>query len=273
MEISNNVFFVIGCARSGTTAISVVLSKAINAEVFTEQIPNLCIESRKMYDGRIHNPEFIIRNAKEKYILETLSHGKMYGDKNPNYLPFVPVLQKLWHPKFLFVIRDGREVVRSLMDWHELSRGGIYAMKEDEVTSEIDSPEADWWDYSRIRPRIGEPYFDEWRQLSRFEKCSWMWSRFNNLILQQLNSLDKSHYRVVNMNKFDRDEIENTIDFLGLKFENLQTVQDMLNSGINSAKHKFGVDNKFPSWEKWSSKQHKQFDSLAGETMKQLGYY
>jgi hypothetical protein len=48
-------------------------------------------------------------------------HGKRFvGDKSPGYVRYMPMLHALWpHAKFVHIIRDGRDVCLSLLDWQK----------------------------------------------------------------------------------------------------------------------------------------------------------
>ncbi len=271
-DYMTNIFFIIGCARSGTTAITKILSTANNAELYVEETPKLCLEARDLYKGDLEKAEKVLKEAKEKRIKETTGRGIIYGDKNPNYLPFIPHLELLWQPKFIFIVRDGREVVRSLMDWHEISEGNIFGMSEDEEGSTITSPKEDWWDYSRLRPNPGEPYSGQWKTLSRFEKCSWYWNKFNLLMLDYASKLDKERWRLININKTTAEDFEEIFDFLGLRGFNIDKIDTMLNTSINSATDRGGISKEFPRWDNWSEEQTKIFDKHSGDLMKRLGF-
>ena len=272
-----DIFFIIGCARSGTTALVKMLNTAQSATVFVEQKPNLCIEARNLYRGILRDPKQVIGEAKSEPIQKVLSSGLKYGDKNPNYLPFIPYIAELWDCKFLFPVRDGREVVRSLMDWHDFynrkfSHSGVFAMKEDDPNSLIDSPEQDWWDYSRLRPNPGDLYFEEWQQLSRFEKCAWYWANFNKKALELFSELDNQHWLQVDMKSLDAFEMEQIFDFLSLDGFNTNQIEEMINARINSLQERAGLPDKFPRWTDWTQEQRNAFDRIAGDMMESMVY-
>ena len=272
-----DIFFVIGCARSGTTALVKMLNMSQNATVFVEQKPNLCIEARNLYRGILRDPKQVIQKAKSEPIQKVLSNGLKYGDKNLNYLPFVPYIAELWDCRFLFPVRDGREVVRSLMDWHDFysqkfSHSGVFAMKEDDPNSSVDSPEQDWWDYSRLRPNPGTPYFETWQRLSRFEKCAWYWANFNKKALELFSQLDNQHWLQVDMKSLDRPKMRQVFDFLGLDGFNAQRIGEMINARINSLQERAGLPDKFPPWTDWTQEQRNAFDRIAGEMMECVVY-
>ncbi len=272
-----DIFFIVGCARSGTTALVKMLDMAQNATVFVEQKPNLCIEARNLYQGILTNPKQVIQEAKSEAIQKVLSSGLKYGDKNPNYLPFIPYIDELWDCKFLFPVRDGREVVRSLMDWHDfynrkLSHSGVFAMKEDDPNSSVVSPEQDWWDYSRLRPNPGTLYCEMWQQLSRFEKCAWYWANFNKKALELFSQLDNQRWLQVNMKSLDSVKMKQIFDFLGLDGFNIQQIGEMLNARINSLQERAGLPDKFPPWSDWTQRQRNAFDRIAGDMMARMVY-
>ena len=272
-----DIFFIIGCARSGTTALVKMLNTSQNATVFVEQKPNLCIEARNLYRGILSDPRQVIEGAKLEPIQKVLSRGLKYGDKNPNYLPFIPYIAELWDCKFFFPVRDGREVVRSLMDWHDyysqkFSHSGVFAMKEDDPNSSTDSPKRDWWDYSRLRPNPGDPYFEEWQQLSRFEKCVWYWTNYNRKALELFSELDYRQWFQVDMKSLDRSMMREIFDFLGLDGFNADQIGEVMNTRINSLQERAGLPDKFPRWTDWTPEQRNAFDRIAGDMMECVVY-
>ncbi|MCQ9205007.1 MAG: sulfotransferase [Omnitrophica bacterium] len=268
-----NIFFIIGVARSATTAVVNIFSISKNSKVFVEQEPKLCIEARRLYNGSLDSPKEFIKKAKEVHINAVINEGFIYGDKNPNYLPFIPSLDALWQPKFIFVVRNGRDVVRSLMNWHNVCRGNIFGMKEDDETSNIISPEQDKWDYSRLRPNCGEPYFKEWKRLSRFEKCSWYWNEFNIIMFDCIARLEKRKWRLININTIKAKDFKDIFDFLGLNNFSAERVKNILDAYINSSIGRMGVAKSFPESNLWTVEQDAKFDKYAGKMMEELRYY
>jgi Sulfotransferase family len=77
------------------------------------------------------------------------AHGKrLVGDKVPDYVRHLPLLHRLWPTaKFVHLIRDGRDVCLSVLDWQREGREvtRFSAWKEDPV-----SVTALWWE-RRVR--------------------------------------------------------------------------------------------------------------------------
>jgi hypothetical protein len=267
-----DVFFIIGCVRSATTAYAQILNTADNAVVYVEQEPKLLIESRELLKGDLHDPISVLRKAKDKPINSVIKRGLKYGDKNPAYMPFIPYLNEVWNSKVLFLVRDGREVVRSLMDWHQY-RHPIFIMQEDCDESEISSPEEVEWDYSRVRPNPEDLVYPHWKEFHTFQKAAWHWARFNEIALQHLSTFDKSLKMIVDVNQGDIDTLRSIFNFLGLEGFNEKLISALLNERINMLPFDFENSRPFPPWSEWTEEQTREFNELSSELMYRLGYY
>ena len=269
----SDVFFLIGAPRSGTTALARILGLASNAEVFIEQSPKLRFESRALLKSELPNSKDLLFQKKNSYIVKTLRKGKKYGDKNPCYLPFINGLFKNWDSKVLFLIRDGRDVLRSLMNWHHLYKPNIFSMKEDSDFSDLVLPEDDLWDYSRLRPNPGDKIFPFWKSMSRFQKIAWYWSNFNSFAIGLLSEIESSRWLIVNVSDISVERIREIYDFLGLKGFAPEIIKNMLNARINSLYDKVKKEDIYPNWANWPVQQINEFEKLAGEMMIRLGYF
>ena len=271
-SLVNNKFFISGCGRSGTTAMAKILNTASNAEVFVEQEPKLCIESRDAYKGMLSDPTETLRNLKEKHIDETINKGLIFGDKNQNYLPFIPYLEKLWKPKYIFMIRDGRDIIRSGIDNRKfMKRGGIFSMNEDDVNSSVTAKE-DWWDYSRLRPNIGTEYHEVWQSMDIFEKYCWFWNEYNEVLLENLKKIESERYMLIDISSLTKEKCKEVFDFLGLEGFDPEKIENLISSKVNSLEEKTGKEHVFPHWKDWSAEQNNIFNKHCGVMMKKLGY-
>lgn len=264
-------FFIIGCRRSGTTALAKALQSAGNIDLHIELEPKLQIESADRLNGLIQDGTDLLYNTRNSYMDQAEKQGKIFGDKNPCYMPFLDELQNMWNCKILFLVRDGREVVRSIMDWHNLNAPGIYVREEDGEPPGhpyADNP----WSYNLMRPGTDDPYYKSWKTLSRFEKCAWFWSRFNEETISRLEKWPKNRWMMVNMNDLNNKALLEIQDFIGAEGMNLEHMQELLKSRINSVNDRFGEEDDFPHWKNWSPKQITSFDDIADPMMKILGY-
>jgi Sulfotransferase family len=96
-------------------------------------------------DGPVHYSEFV----SGIFDLHGRAQGKrLVGDKTPHYVRSLPTLHALWpSAKIVHLIRDGRDVARSVLGWSKVTeRGGsvarFAAFAEDDL-----STIACWWEW------------------------------------------------------------------------------------------------------------------------------
>jgi hypothetical protein len=70
------------------------------------------------------HPKHYSRFVTELFDLHGELRGKpLVGEKTPKYVRYLPTLSELWpHAKFVHLIRDGRDVALSLLDWDKSER-------------------------------------------------------------------------------------------------------------------------------------------------------
>ena len=270
-SVLSNIFFIIGCWRSGTTALAQLLQMAGNAKVFVEAEPKLAFESRELREGRLLDPLGTFMDARQGLIAETHGKGLKYGEKNATLLEFVTSLASNGDCRFVLAVRDGRDVVRSLLDWRRF-RPVIYGQKEDGA-SLVDSRESnDPWAYYMPRPQAGEAWAAEWKHLSFFEKSAWYWDNFNRRLLDAAEKIRPETYRFVDMSRANVETVRGVFDFLELKGFDPARAEAILDSRVNSLYARTGEQDSFPRWPQWTDEQRATFETFAGETMKRLGY-
>ena len=181
-------------------------------------------------------------------------------------------MEEIWSPKFLFIIRNGKDVVRSLMDWDNFSSGNIFGRNEDDSNSNIIKPDDDWWDYSRIRPQKGEKYYDNWQDLSKFEKCSWYWNKYNKELLNASKMIPEERKMFFDISTSNTKNILKIMDFFNLDKIEKDKISDILNQRVNSTRERYNRDQIFPKKEQWSLDLNSKFFSFAGEMYNELGY-
>ena len=272
INTKNKIFFIIGNPRSGTNAITEIFNTASNAEVYIEQEPKLRIASRLHYELVLPRPKEFIYKAKIDKIKKTLKREKIYGDKNPNYLVFVEELVELWNPKFIFIYRDPRDVVRSLIDFNKY-RAPIYARYEDNKNSNIVQIEENKdikWDFSKLRPRRKDSIYNSWQELSLFEKCCWSWAKFNEITLEKIKRLEKDRYRLINIDKISPESLKEIFEFLNLKGFNSQKIQTIMSGKRNSIEDLVEEKERFPHWKNWKEELTNQFNKYCQSVTKKL---
>tara|TARA_B100000161_G_scaffold263091_1_gene233910 strand:- start:929 stop:2434 length:1506 start_codon:yes stop_codon:yes gene_type:complete len=286
----NKPFLVVGVARSGTTSLINVLGLAINSHTVSEPIPNLNIETRLMMENKLNNPtetikDTIIKRFEEFYKDE--SNAKViYGEKNVTYAPFVSEINNLYNCKFVYIYKDGRDVVTSLINWHNQKFGTVYRECKDieEVSSTAFFNAAnlplnyDTSDYSRPRPLISQDneIFMRWDDCTRFEMCSFYWNKVNSIYLDSFENLPRNNLFRISYDNPNTEDILKLADFLNIKFENNSIIKKALDSKLNSLESRNVYVDKnslFPHWTNWNSNDREIFCKVATKTMERLGYF
>lgn len=279
VNVSSRVFFLIGCGRSGTTSLSRILGTATNAVCLVEPSPNLNRECRDMIEGRLSNPRIVVELIRSR-IDQTHAKGLIHGEKQLTLAPFIPTLHNAFECKFVLIHRDGREVVRSWLEWHNQMFGSVYRECTDPgpLTERAFKASAalpldyDHADYSRPRPRSSDAFHGEWENLSRMEMCAWYWSFMNGLALDNLALIPRKDWMSIDYTTPDVDDILSIAKFLGLEGVHRSRVEEMLAARINSIRDRIGEIGKLPCWQDWPREEKERFARIAEPIMARLGY-
>jgi len=275
------VFFILSCARSGSTSLARILNEADNGLCAIEPTPNLNVETRLAMDGQLDDPSAVVRNLVLPRVHAAAATTRVYGEKNVTYGPFIPHLYQLTHCKFIFLKRDGRDVVRSLLDWHDCMFGDVYRECADpgELTPRALAAAAslpvhrDTSDFSRPRPTPGSAWDDHWETMSRFEMCAFYWATINDLYRDELDRLPHDAWFELDYTRPDPDDILAAADFCGLSGITRQLVQQLLANHINSLQDRAAGDPVHPRWMDWDARLRRSFHAIAGPTMQRLGFF
>lgn len=175
----NPVVFIVGCQRSGTTLLRRMVDANPHIAIVHESrwVPGWFERRIGMTpEGRVtpeiiplllDNPRFALMEIEHQDLEDLLAdngsmpytvfmtgvydlYGKkrgknLVGDKTPSYVRSIPTLHHLWSDaRFVHIIRDGRDVCLSAMNWKsggELRRRFV-PLHEEPVTTT-----AAWWDW------------------------------------------------------------------------------------------------------------------------------
>jgi len=199
----NPYVFIVGCARSGTTLLRRMVDthpliaipreqhwlpkwferrKGVTPEGFvTPEIVSKLIEYEKfvrMCIGREELERLLGSGAPVKYSdfvsgvfdLYGQAQGKsLVGDKTPAYVDSIPTLHVLWpNAKFVHLVRDGRNVCLSTINWERAFKIArrFTSWDEDAVTTT-----ALWWERKvRLGHEAGAPLGPELYHEIRYEE-------------------------------------------------------------------------------------------------------
>jgi len=258
-----------------------ILDTAQNGICAVEPMPNLNRETRDMMENRIADPATIVNEFIIPRVRKKLTAIEVYGEKNVTYGPFIPYLYEALNCKFVFLKRDGRDVVSSLVNWHEQKFGTIYReckypgnLSPFAISAAANLPvHLDTSDYARPRPLKDDSLYDQWDNLTREEMCAFYWSYINSLYLTELQKLPSDAWIEIDYSNVTVDDILEVEDFCRLKGLDKKNVQSILDQKINSLEYRSAPNGTYPNWKNWDSKKRENFDRIASETMYQLGYY
>lgn len=187
--------------------------------------------------------------------------GSIYVESNIGFYGLLDVASSVFkNQRVVYIIRDGRDWVRSSINW-----GEIYGKKGlRKVYAHVWPSAKDFSD---------DPLAEDWDTLSRFEKLCWAWTRLNEYALNSLKQNPSA--RLFQFEKiFVGQERYQYLDELlrfattlpSINFEEIRKPTGWLERKIHQSS-----DN-FPGWENWSHQQKSQFKDICGPLMTKLGY-
>jgi hypothetical protein len=187
--------------------------------------------------------------------------GSVYVESNAGYYGLIDVLGDVYrHHKVAFLIRDGRDWVRSKMNWGEMYGKG-----------ELRSIFAHTW--PTALEIDGDPYGSRWDTMSRFDRVCWAWTRLNRYALEAIPSNpDAQLFRFEDVFRSERryDRLTELVEFVtdlpGVEPVPAEALEGWLDKKIH------GSSGDFPTWDGWSIEQRETFLAMCGSLMEELGY-
>ena len=144
---------------------------------------------------------------------------------------------------FIYLVRDGRDVVRSLMNRRHYRDKDHHSYK--------------------YKPTKNDIYRKAWKRMDRFEKVCWYWMHGNQYILTKSGLTPvKFENLITNYTYFKNNILEKT----GISVPESKWRAEV-KSPSNKTK-KYG----FPKWTEWNNVMIRKFNAICGPTMKSLGY-
>lgn len=238
-----NIFFILAVGRSGTKFLTDLLNKAPRAlvvhEPFNETLP---------YQEAFRNPKSAyeyIKNFRKKeiYLRVHTIDIDTYGEVNSYLRRNCKALKKyLPKAKLLHLIRDGRDVVRSMYSRQTLK--------------------PNFYGTLMIYPGKDDPWREKWCQMTRFEKLCWYWM-IENMYLRECIGKTVQFEKIVKDYKYFRDNV--------LKPLELRVSKEVWERERNKPKNvtRFYI---LPHWSKWNKKMKEIFERICGEEMRKNGY-
>jgi hypothetical protein len=197
--------------------------------------------------GNLNIAEAYIRKfrLKEIYLRIAREHPdvKIYGEVNGALRRhIIPIKTHLPKAKMIHLVRDGRDVVRSV-----LSRGAF--SKKHPV-------------YYDFRPPLVDEYSKRWEKLSDFEKACWMWQWDNKYMRQHIGQRTRFEDITSSFALFKKQILE-PLD--------LDLREDTWKSHAQRPKN---VSSKYTlgKWDDWTCEQKDRFAHICGKEMQLYAY-
>jgi hypothetical protein len=187
--------------------------------------------------------------------------GSIYVESNLGYYGLLDVIPEVFDRyKAIYIVRDGRDWVRSTMNW-----GEVYGKKG------IRKLFAHKWPTAKELP--DDPFSERWNSLSKFEKLCWAWTNLNEFALNsvakntdiQVTQFEKI-FLGVQKYQYLGDLIAFATAHLDIDPGSLANTSGWLEKKIHKS------SNDFPGWGDWSKNQKGQFERICGPLMEKLGY-
>lgn len=241
---SVNVFFVLSIGRSGTAFIAHLLNKSPRTYVVHEPViadfPAYLEAFRDEHSAQRYVQDF---RKWEIYARAGKPGITTYGEVNSILRRHHQALQRAFpNAAFIHLIRDGRDVVRSMMSRR------IFTYK-DPITS-------------LLRPREGDPFNNRWSSMSRFEKVCWYWQTENKFLRNSIGNTVQLEKLVA-----DYDYLHEKL----LRPLNLDIPREAWERGIDKPKNAT-QHYQIPHWSAWDSETVATFEAICGHEMLKAGY-
>lgn len=241
---TQSLFFVFSTIRSGSTFLTDLFSQELqNVQVEHEPNINDYWSYTKVLRDQRQAKKYVHSYRKKDIYHRWDKQSEMYGEFNPFLLLHCTAIkEEIPQAKIFHLVRDGRDVVRSIMSREVLGH-------KDPLSK-------------RIRPPQGDPYFDAWVQMTRFEKVCWKWQYENRVIRQSTNA--KWHFEKVIS---DFAYFENNL----LQTLNIPISKTQWQKHVNQPKHA-SPQHELPHWKHWTKEQKVIFKNICKKEMNECGY-
>ena len=241
---SKNIFFILAIGRSGTRFFSGLLNQIKEAYVVHEPVPDDFYAHQRAFHSEKDAYNYIMRFRKREIYLRIRDMKiAAYGEVNSALRRHCRALKKAFpNAKFLHLIRDGRDVVRSMMSRKTMTEG-------DPNTRLIFPPE-------------GDPWRGLWSRMSRFEKICWYWQVENNYLRHNI-SRTVQFEKLISDYRYFKENLLTPLD--------LRLSEDVWKAEVNRP---VNITRSFviPHWKAWDNEMVEKFNNICGEEMKENGY-
>lgn len=248
--------FVLSTGRAGTETVAALLNLVPALAAYHEPSPLLYglgqvayrYESQPSSQPILEEAYLTARRDLFAYALKT---GRGYAETSPQSTFLASAIYgALPSARFIHLVRDPREVVRSAMrrQWY----GG--------------NPH----DATRLMPLPGTESHAAWSSFLPFQKNLWLWQETNRWILTWRQSLPADQtllLRAESLFKADPTALDQLYTFSCADPPSREEIRRVLGKQLNAQQ-----EGTFPRFDEWSETMVLQLRSMVGETANTLGY-
>ncbi len=225
--------FMLSTGRTGTQTMANMLKLSPKVLAEHEPRPRLVKSSYDAYMD-FENEEWIaqwkdfVLAVRDDFVLEANANGKVYVESNNRLTYLAPaVLAAFPASKFVFSHRNPYQVIQSGM------RRGAYAGPNQA------------WNFARIRPRNGEPHFDDWDGMTPLAKEAWRWARINQISMDFFKTLPEEKKLELPAKKLfggSQEVIKEIFDFVEVPAPPLEELNKIMGKKMNAQAHFNGLE-------------------------------
>jgi len=261
-------FFIVSSGRSGTA----MLHKALSAKPQVSMHHEYAVEvTQKLgvqrYLGLADEAE--TRETLRQIYAMPIADCKttLWGDSSNKLSWLISDLAALFpEARFVHLVRDGRKVASSYFHklgdecYDDVSNARMQAHYDDPAQTPAPPPEKPfWWPV----PRKGTPEADAFRQWNQFQRIAWHWTEINRAAMSALATLPRERSLFVRLEdlRSSPSEVRAVYEFLNLPFRDSDFALFARPHNVNRPQDRL-----------LDGRQRKQFEAIAGDMMRQLGY-
>ena len=251
--------FIVSTGRTGTKFFAHFLDEFSNVYGLHEPEPDFLELAINYARNKVEKIEAIRRIEKNRRALcRSVKRQRLekYVESNNRFFSLLEPLDKIFNGnlKVIHIIRDGRDYVRSGMSRNWYNDKDEFAKKDLRLKATY-FPE--------------DNYYNQWHQMSRFEKICWRWQKKDGFIYQNIDKIDNT-IRVKFEDIFKTDDYKSVFtiaEYIGLpQNETERMIDKMMGKEVNSTK-----EYAISKWTEWDDERIDKFDEIAGEHMEK--YY
>ncbi len=211
--------------------------------------------------GKLSHEDAVDALQKQRGDFVRKAPGSTYIESNLGYYGLLDITPSVFcQHRVIYVVRDGRDWVRSMLDWNILYR-------PDPPTKSIGHE----WPAATDIP--GNPYLDAWSRFSRFEKLCWAWATLNTYAIASISKNQDArlfHFEHIFSGPQKYESLKELVHFAtdlpGLVPRSIGKTDGWLERKTH------GSSGQSPVPEAWTAVQKRQFAEICGPLMERLGY-